>query len=176
MGSINVEEIIRQRTESRITQAQGIAFLKEYRAHPEKFLPLIDHQYRHFDKWADEESRNLCWDAGIYDGNCPYFAECWSIFIHTVMTVFISQKRIPPEADQKYFLVEFIRNSLIGGITTTAELHIEIATVTDDAGNEFYSVNLVLGNDEKGQFINWGRCSTSFEELNRFNSAKEFSM
>ena len=40
---------------------------------------------------------------------------------------------------------------------------------TDETGAEFYSFNLVLGDDDKGQFIYWGRTSFSYEELNEFN-------
>ena len=54
---------------------KSIAFLKEYRANPEKYLPMVDHQCKHFDEWNDEITRNLCWDAGILEGNRPYFAE-----------------------------------------------------------------------------------------------------
>ena len=168
MENRSVEEIIRMRKDKRQTQSQGIAFLQEYRAHPERFLPLIDHQYRLFDKWADEESRNLCWDAGIYEDNRPYFAECWSLYTTTVMTVFISSKGMPPDADQRHFLVEFIRNGLIAGLSSE-QPHIEVQTVADDTGNEFFSVNLVLGDDEQGQFIAWGRGHTGYEKLNRFN-------
>lgn len=45
MENKSVEEIIRIRTENRLTQKQGVDFLREYRKHPEMFLPLIDHQY-----------------------------------------------------------------------------------------------------------------------------------
>ncbi len=65
MESKSVEEIIRMRKENRLTQKEGVDFLREYREHPEKFLPLVDHQYKHFNEWEDQDSRNMAWDAGI---------------------------------------------------------------------------------------------------------------
>lgn len=112
MENRSVEEIIRMRAKNRLTKKQGVDFLREYRDHPEMFLPLIDHQYKHFDEWEDQESRNLCWDAGIFQDNCPYFAECWKIFTTTVMTVFISIKGIDWEPNLKNILVEFIPECL----------------------------------------------------------------
>ena len=164
----SVEEIIRTRAEQRLSKKQGIEFLREYREQPEKFLPLVDRQYREFEKWEDEITRNMCWDAGIYQDNCPYFCECWKVFLTTVVTVFISTKGIPWEPNLKNILVEFIRNGLIAGLSRDTP-HIEFSTFTDSSGNEFYSFNMVISEDEKGQFITWGRGHESYEELNKLN-------
>lgn len=169
MESRSAEEIIRMRTENRATQSQGIAFLQEYREHPEMFLPLIDHHYKHFDEWEDQESRNMYWDAGIFQDCCPYFAEGWKIFTTSVMTVFIPVKGISWEPNLNNILVEFIRNGLIAGLSGDDLPHIDTKIFTDGTGTEFYSFNLVLGDDDKGQFIHWGRTSFSYEELNEFN-------
>ena len=171
MDYSDVERMIRHRAEKKVSQKQGIEFLREYREHPEKFLPLIDRQYKHFDKWEDEYSRNRCWDAGIYEENCPYFAECWEIVTSTVVTVYISAKWITREPDLKYILVEFIRNGMITGLSKDRP-HIEASRVTDGAGNEFYSINMVIGNHEKGQLIQWGKGHVSYDELNAFNEGK----
>ena len=32
----------------------GVGFLKEYRAHPENYLPLIDHQYHSWIGWNEK--------------------------------------------------------------------------------------------------------------------------
>ena len=169
MGNESAEEIIKIRTERRLTKSQGIDFLREYRKHPEKFLPLIDHQYKLFDEWEDQESRNLCWDAGIFQDNCPYFAECWKIFTTTVMTVFISKTGIDWEPNLKNILVEFIRNGLIAGLAGSELPYIETKVFTDKTGTEFYSFNLVLGDEAKGRFIDWGRGHAGYDELNQYN-------
>ncbi len=151
-----------------MTKTQGIEFLREYRENPGRFLSMIDHQYKQFGEWEDEDSRNLCWDAGIYEGNRPYFAECWKIFSITVMTVFIYAEGLDPEPDTEYILVEFIRNGLITGLSGDF-LKIDVKPFTDGAGNRFLSVNLVLSKDEEGQFIRWGRGGAGYEELNELN-------
>ena len=169
MEENNVEEIIRRRAEGRLTKKQGIEFLKEYREHPERFLPLVDHQYRQFDEWQDEDSRNMFWDAGIFQDNCPYFAECWKIFTTMVMTVFISAKGIPWVPNLKNILVEFIRNGLIDSLSIKELPHIETKGFTDSSGNEFFSINMVLFTEDREGFIHWGRESFSFNELNQYN-------
>ena len=169
MENHSVEEIIRMRAENRLTHKQGIDFLQEYREHPEKFLPLTDHQFRHFDEWADQESRNLCWDAGVYEDNCPYFAECWKIHTTTVMTVFISAKGIKWKPNLVNTFVEFIRNGLIAGVSSTENLHIDTVKFKDSKGHPFYSFNMVLGNEDQGRFIQWGRGGSRFDELNEYN-------
>lgn len=172
MENKSVEEIIKERAKSRITKSQGIAFLQEYRANPEKFLPLADHQYKYFDKWEEETIRNLCWDAGIYQDNCPYFAECWKIFTTTLMTVYISVKGISWEPSLKNILVEFIRNGLISGLPSAERPQIDVNPFSDGHGNEFLCFTMVLGNDEKGRLICWGRGSTKYGTLNEYNQAQ----
>ena len=173
MENKSVEEIIRIRTENRLTQKQGVDFLREYRKHPEMFLPLIDHQYKSFDEWEDQESRNLCWDAGVFQDNCPYFAECWKIFTTTVMTVFITTQGINWKPNLKNILVEFIRNGLIAGLSGKDLPHIDTKAFTDGTGAEFYSFNLVLGEEEKGQSIHWGRGHFGYDDLNEFDKETE---
>ena len=68
----------------------GIEFLKEYRAHPEKYLPLIDRQYKHFNKWEDEIIRNLNQGAGVGCNNQLYFVERYDVFFSSLATIFIS--------------------------------------------------------------------------------------
>ena len=172
MKKRSLEEIMRRRAEGRRTQKQGIDFLREYREHPDQYLPLIDHQYRHFDAWQDEESRNLGWDAGIFQDSCPYFAECWKIYTTTVLTVFICRKGIPWKPDLKNILVEFIRNGLIAGLSGDGLPQIETRLFTDGTGTEFCSFNLILSEDGQGQLIHWGRGHFRYEELNRYNGQK----
>ncbi len=145
-----------------------IAFLKEYRAHPERYLPMVNHQYKHFDEWENEIVRNMCWDAGILEDNRPYFMECWKVFSTTSITVLISAKGIEHWQNEMLFLLKFIEAGLITEFDKD-NLNIKVKKYAEENGNEFFSVNLVLGVDEKGQFIRWGRGSETFEALNRLN-------
>lgn len=169
MENGSVEEIIRRRAEGRLTREQGPGFLREYREHPERFLPLIDRQYLTVDEWEDGVIRNLGWDAGIYQDNCPYFAECWKLFTATVMTVTLPAAAFPGEPDLKTVLVEFIRNGLVAGLCGEDPPRIETGALTDGTGAEFRTFNLVLSEDEQGQMIRWGRGYFRYDELNALN-------
>jgi hypothetical protein len=60
-----------------------IRFLEEYREHPEKYLPMTENAWKHYEKadygteWYDDPWYNLGWDAGLAEGNRPYFMLCW---------------------------------------------------------------------------------------------------
>ena len=90
-----VNEAVKERRKR--MQTEGIDFLREYRADPERYLPLPERQYQHFDEWEGEIIRNLCWSAGLLEGNRPYFAEFWKIFGVTSMTVSVFSGDTQPE-------------------------------------------------------------------------------
>jgi len=145
-----------------------ITFLKEYRAHPERYLPMVDHQYNQFDKWEDEIVRNMCWSAGILNGNRPYFAECWKVFLTTAMTVFFSAAGYDHGKSEPFFLMELIRAGLV--IPRSADLnHLRALRYTDGSGNEFIAFNFVLDIEESGQYMSWLGSTCRFDELNRLN-------
>ncbi len=148
--------------------SEGIRFLREYRADPEKYLPLSSYQYKHFDEWDDEITRNMCWGAGILEDNRPYFMECWKVFLTTSVTVRISAKGIEHWQDELQFLLLLVRAGLITGLDRE-HLSMHVLKQTEEDGNEFFAVNLVLSVDEKGQFVQWGGETDSFEALNRLN-------
>ena len=152
----------------------GIEFLKEYRAHPEKYLPLINRQYKHFEEWEDEITRNLSWGAGVGHNNRPYFAERYDVFFSSLATIFISTEGLE-DWDTEFteqFLLLFWQWGLISGYTPKENPTI-VTRVTDGNGNEFFSVNMVLGTlDEHGDyhcFIPWNVKPNAFTELDQLN-------
>lgn len=147
---------------------KSIAFLREYRAHPEKYLPLVDHQYKHFDKWDDQITRNMFWDAGIMEGDRPYFAECWKVFLTTSMTVFFSAEGYEDVKNDLTFMLELLRAGLVVPENDDFD-HIRVMRFKDGIGHEFISFNCVLGIDEKGSYMSWLGGSCGFDELNRLN-------
>ena len=146
-----------------------IAFLKEYRAHPERYLPMVDQQYRYFDKWEDDEiTRNVCWSAGILNGNRPYFAECWKVFLTTAMTVFFSAEGYERVESEYFFLMLLMQAGL--ALPCCGDLdHLKAERFTDGNGNEFISFNFVLDIEEKGQYMSWLGEGCRYDELNRLN-------
>ena len=145
-----------------------IAFLKEYRAHPERYLPMVDHQYKCFEEWDDQITRNMCWSAGLLNGNRPYFAECWKVFLTTSMTVFFSVQGYEQVKDELFFLMELMQAGL--ALPRCRDLdHLKALRFTDGNGNEFISFNFVLDIEEQQTYMSWlGECSR-FDELNRLN-------
>ena len=154
-------------------ELEGIEMLKECREHPENYYPLIDHQFKKFDVWEDEIVRNIGWGAGLYFEDRPYFAECWKIFTTTAMTVFISSEGIE---DSKNVLQLFMLDMIVRGMISPEKDFFHKANkavkVTDESGNEFYSINFVLYEEDDEnctQYVHWNPKIHSFEELNRFN-------
>lgn len=145
-----------------------VAFLKEYRAHPEKYLPLADRQYRHFDEWEEQVVRNLFWSAGILNGNRPYFAECWKVFLTTSVTVFFSAEEYGKVNNDLFFLMELMLAGL--ALPRSRDMnHMKALRITDGNGNEFISFNFVLDIEEGEQYTTWHGSTCGFDELNRLN-------
>ena len=150
---------------------KGIAFLKEYRANPEKYLPMVDHQYKHFDEWDDEITRNLCWDAGILEGNRPYFAECWKIFQTVSVTVFFSSRGFEKVKNDLFYFLELVQAGLIAPVRKDLD-HIKVLRYTDGEGNEFISFNCVLSIEGQESYMAWLGGTCRFDELNRLNEGE----
>ena len=72
---------------------EKIAFLRDYIANKDDYLPLIDHAWKTFGKRSLTDDVNIGWNAGIVEGNRPYFCECWADG-YTAITYFISTKGI----------------------------------------------------------------------------------
>ena len=143
---------------------EGIEFLLEYRAHPEKYLPLVDHQYHHFDQWEEQIIRNQCWGAGLLEGNRPYFMECWKVFLATSITVFISSEGI-----DRTEAVRMLERTGLVRCVDPGKAKPEILEFKDSNENGFYSINTVIGVDEEGQFLFWNGKTHPFDELNEMN-------
>ena len=83
------------------TAEDAIAFLDEYRQNKERFLPLIDHVWKTFPRREEETGDvNIGWDAGVFDGNRPYFCELWSSG-YMFLTYFISTIGIENCSDEQ---------------------------------------------------------------------------
>ena len=110
---------------------------------------------------------NIGWNAGLIDGKRPFFCECWADGC-TVITYFISTKGIEDYTVGQ--LEEMLSNADI--ISYNCQEHYEASamTFTDHSGNEFYSVNMVVGDEEKTYTD--GGMIFSFSYLNKFNQKR----
>ena len=79
---------------------EAVRFLEEYREHPEKYLPMSEHAWKQYkivdygEEWYDDPWYNLGWDAGLIEGNRPYFLTYWATCGISMLTYHISAEGI----------------------------------------------------------------------------------
>ena len=137
-----------------------------YRANKEKYLPLIDHETQYFPGRTEFDDVNIGWNCDFI-GNRPYFLECWATDGTTMITIFISTIGIED------YTLEDMENLLINEGKIYSKLPGYIPpemglTVGDSNGNEFYSINIIVGFDEEPALIE-GAPICSFDLLNELN-------
>ncbi len=146
----------------------GIQFLTHYRNTKDFYLPMVDHESMIFEDRSKSGQANIGWNCGSI-GDRPYFLEVWAIDGFTVMTVFVSLIGIEDYTldDMEKLLIEK------GGIYSKKEGYLkpEYCLFTDQSGNEFFSVNIVVGLDDAPAVIEGGRIYP-FSELNRLNGTR----
>lgn len=154
---------------------EKIRFLKEYRTHPEKYFPLIDHAWKCFvekdtgeSPWDDPEY-NIGWNAGVLGGNRPFFLECWATCGITMLTYFVSVKGIEEYGEKE--LLKMLEEARLVKVLDPEHPRTTAVKVNDDHGNEFFSVNIVCG-DENGTYIKGGSIY-SYRFLNAYNGEEK---
>ncbi len=149
----------------------AIENLTEYRNNKEKYLPLIDHEGMYFPPRTEFDDINIGWGCGFI-GNRPYFVECWATAEITMITIFISSIGI------ENYTTEDLEKLLIeeGKVYSKKEGYESpemIPIFEDSNGNEFFSVNIVVGMEDEPERI--GGCGNlvPFEVLNEINNLSE---
>ena len=143
------------------------------RNNPEKYLPITDHAWKVFpkktegDEWCDPEY-NLGWDAGLLDGNRPYFLECWATCGITMLTYFVSTKGIEDASTED--LVRMLTEAGLFRVVNPEGPGTAVMKFEDDHGNEFYSINVTVGVEDE-LYVEGGRWYP-FGPLNEYNSRK----
>ena len=154
---------------------EAIRFLEEYRDHAEKYLPMTDHAWKHYEKvdygeeWYDDPWYNIGWNAGLLEGNRPYFMILWATCGITILTYQVSAEGIGEHGVPE--LLAMLEKEKLVKILDPSRPRTDIMKYEDDNGNEFFSVNIVVG-DEKGTYVSGG-AAYSFASLNRFNRKRE---
>ena len=152
-----------------------IEAIREYRNNKDKYLPLIDHEKKHFQSrvnYGDCSGYdvNIGWNCGFV-GNRPYFYECWATEGITMVTIFISTTGIEDASvkDLEKLVIDDAK------IYTPLEGYLSPTTApkfTDRNGNEFYSLNICVGVQDKPAVIDGARIY-GFSMLNKFNGYEE---
>lgn len=145
--------------------------LMEYRNNKEKYLPLIDHETEFFPERTEYDDVNIGWDCGFIR-NRPYFLEAWATTGITMITIFLSTIGIEDYsvADLEKLLIEE------GKIYTKREGYESpdfVPKPVDDNGNEFFSINIVVGLEDEPARIDGGGHLVPFNELNKLNGFSE---
>ncbi len=149
----------------------AIERLIEYRENYEKYLPLVDHETTYFEEVNEFGDYNIGWDMGFI-GNRPYFLECWATEGLTMLSIFISVIGIEDYTipDLEKLLIEE------GHIYTKKdgyESPEQTPIFTDGNGNEFFSINIVVGIGDGPELIGGGNGLVPFSLLNEMNDFEE---
>ena len=147
---------------------EKIAFLRDYIANKDDYLPLIDHAWRTFGKRSLTDDVNIGWNAGIVEGNRPYFCECWADG-YTAITYFISTKGI--EDYTVVQLEDMLKKAGIIWYVGERKYKTYVKKFCDDSNNDFFSINMIVGDDD-GTYTDGG-IIYGFNRLNEFNESRQ---
>lgn len=143
----------------------GIDCIKEYRKNRDRYLPLIDHETYQYENRTEDGDVNIGWNCGFI-GDRPYFMEAWATEGITMITIFVSTERIED------YTAEEVEKMLtdVAGIYSKKEGadKASVLTMHDSNGNEFFSVNVVVGMPDEPALID-GAPIHSFMHLNELN-------
>lgn len=96
-------------------------------------------------KTADTPEIDIGWNEGFMSDGCPYRAECWAQDQITMLTFFFStngKEHWNDERIAELLVAEGLLNFL------SDEKFVRAMPMTDDAGNDMWSVNIVVGDDD----------------------------
>ena len=130
-----------------------IRLLDTLRNSPEKFLPIVDHAWKIFPKenrgteWYDDPEYNIGWDAGLLDGNRPYFAECWATCGITMLTYFVSAAGMEDATTKD--LLKLLTDARLFRLYDPEHPRTDVMKFEDKNGNLFFSVNVTVGIEDE---------------------------
>ena len=145
----------------------GLELIKDYREHPEKYLPMIDHTGQTPERNEYGEV-NIGWNAGLLEENRPFFVECWTVDHITMLTIYVSAKGIenktPDELDRWFQDIAYYSYRDTGEDYGPPE----VRTFTNPQKDEFFSINIGVGVDEEPALIE-GALIKPWSVLNEYN-------
>lgn len=150
---------------------KGLDLIKAYRAHPDDYLPLLDHTEQMPDM-NDYGEVNIGWYAGMLDEKRPFFVECWAVEGITTVTLFVSttgiEDKTPEELDQWFQDIGYYRQKkaepnppTVGKFTSRRD------------GNEYFSINVGLAVEDEPAYLE-GAPIIPWSVLNEYNSKGVF--
>jgi len=147
----------------------GVGFLMEYRKNPDKYLPMVDHNKRIYASRTEEGDRNLGWNCGLLECSRPFFIEAWVTDGLTMLTVYIATDGIEHYSNEEVdaFLQKQGVYQMIEGAAAP-----QVAKYKDGSGNEFFTVNIIVGlPDKEDTFITGDNpIIYSIDDINALNN------
>jgi hypothetical protein len=106
--------------------------------------PDRSNQHRNFTKTADNDALDIGWCEGQLKDGRPYFAELWAQDQITSVVVFFSRRNLEGLTDET--AANILEQE---GLVTFKKRYCSVSPWSDSAGNEMWSVNLVVGDDNE---------------------------
>ena len=144
-------------------------FLEEYLKNKEKYLPMVDRAWKIAGDVSEDGAFNLGWDIGLIGADRPFFAEYWSDGVR-MLTFYVSTEGIEDYSEEQLYkmieyadLMEYDEEVDYSGNCVTK--------FKDSTGNEFYSINILVGEDD-GNFVSFN-IESDYSILNDFNRSHQ---
>ncbi len=107
--------------------------------------PDRSEQALNFDKSGENDAIDLGWSEGLLSDGRPYRAECWAENQITMLTFFFSTTGMENYSDAMF--IEWLgKEGLIQFVID--DPHISAMPITDAAGNDMWSINVVIGTED----------------------------
>jgi hypothetical protein len=96
-------------------------------------------------KTAEDPSLDIGWDEGFLTDGRPYRVECWAEEGITMLTYFFSTRGLETYSNEQF--ASFLEaESLVQFLD--GRRYVSAMPVTDAAGNDMWSVNVVVGDED----------------------------
>lgn len=144
----------------------GLELIKAYRAHPECFYPFLDRRGQVAPKNKYGEV-NIGWNAGLLEGDRPFFAECWGADHMTTLSIYVSAKGIEdiaPEELEKMILDSGYFSYREDGYQTP-----QVNSFKNSKGEEFFLFTVGVGVEDEPALID-GAKIYPWSVLNEYNA------
>lgn len=152
--------------------ADQFKLLNDIRNNPDDYYPLIDHACWKYEEKTDSGDVNIGWNIGLLEEKRPWFAECWATDGLTMLTYFVSTSGIEHKTPEQ--LSSILESAgIVKFVDSDHDNTPAVKVFTDKKGNEFYSINILVGDEENTYVTKDSGLIHSFRELNRFNEQLE---
>jgi hypothetical protein len=105
-------------------------------------------QTPNFEKADDYDQIDLGWSEGVLSDDRPYRAEAWTMDKITMLTYFFSTKGLE-NYDEASFVEFLTKEGLVEFVAEQPQRYVSISKITDAGGNEMWSVNVAIGNEDR---------------------------